>query len=72
MLLFASDSDESEDLPPPLPERTPESFFLATGASQPFISLCVRKRASAAVKDSCSYIVWINDKQAGRLIKQLD
>ncbi|XP_036432644.1 tyrosine-protein phosphatase non-receptor type 12-like isoform X1 [Colossoma macropomum] len=26
----ATNSDESEDSPPPLPERTPESFFLAT------------------------------------------
>uniref|UniRef100_A0A4W4H074 Tyrosine-protein phosphatase non-receptor type 12 n=1 Tax=Electrophorus electricus TaxID=8005 RepID=A0A4W4H074_ELEEL len=35
----ATDSDESEDLPPPLPKRTPESFFLATGASPPSASL---------------------------------
>uniref|UniRef100_UPI001EAF3A9F tyrosine-protein phosphatase non-receptor type 12-like n=1 Tax=Oncorhynchus gorbuscha TaxID=8017 RepID=UPI001EAF3A9F len=27
----ASNSDQSEDSPPPLPERTPESFILATG-----------------------------------------
>ncbi|XP_028970364.2 tyrosine-protein phosphatase non-receptor type 12 isoform X2 [Esox lucius] len=30
----ASDSDQSEDSPPPLPERTPESFILATDPSE--------------------------------------
>ncbi|XP_064814949.1 tyrosine-protein phosphatase non-receptor type 12-like [Oncorhynchus masou masou] len=30
----ASNSDQSEDSPPPLPERTPESFILATDPSE--------------------------------------
>uniref|UniRef100_A0A671M1B7 protein-tyrosine-phosphatase n=1 Tax=Sinocyclocheilus anshuiensis TaxID=1608454 RepID=A0A671M1B7_9TELE len=30
---FAPDCDDSEDLPPPVPERTAESFLMATGAS---------------------------------------
>uniref|UniRef100_A0AAY4EJC1 protein-tyrosine-phosphatase n=1 Tax=Denticeps clupeoides TaxID=299321 RepID=A0AAY4EJC1_9TELE len=36
-----ADRDESEESPPPLPERTPESFFLATGASCPPVSWLV-------------------------------
>lgn len=30
--LFNPDCWDSDDSPPPLPERTPESFILATGA----------------------------------------
>ncbi len=31
--LFAPDCDDREDWPPPVPERTAESFLMATGAS---------------------------------------